>query len=63
MLAGIKDILIITNPKEEKNFKKAVGDGSHLGIKIRYLEQKTKGIPEAFKIGKNLFQMIMLLLY
>ena len=54
MLAGIKDILIITNPKEEKNFKKAVGDGSHLGIKIRYLEQKKpKGIPEAFKIGKK----------
>ena len=49
-----QDILIITNPKEEKNFKKAVGDGSHLGIKIRYLEQKKpKGIPEAFKIGKK----------
>ena len=46
MLAGIKDILIITNPKEEKNFKKAVGDGSHLGIKIKYLEQKkTKRYP------------------
>ncbi len=52
MLAGIKDILIITNPKEETNFKKAIGNGSHLGIKIRYLVQKKpKGIPEAFKIG------------
>lgn len=54
MLAGIKDILIITNPKEEINFKKAIGNGSHLGIKVQYLEQKKpKGIPEAFKIGKK----------
>ena len=54
MLAGIRDILIITNPKEEINFKKAVGNGSHLGIKIKYLNQKKpKGIPEAFIIGKK----------
>ena len=54
MLAGIKNILIITNPKEDINFKKAVGNGSHLGIKIKYLSQKKpKGIPEAFKIGRK----------
>ncbi len=54
MLAGIKNILIITNPREDINFKKAVGNGSHLGIKIKYLSQKKpKGIPEAFKIGRK----------
>ena len=40
MLAGIKDILIITNSSEGKNFKKILGNGSNFGIKIQYIEQK-----------------------
>ena len=40
MLAGIKDILIITNTEEDKNFKKILGNGSGFGVKIQYLEQK-----------------------
>ncbi len=54
MLARIKDILIITNPNEDSNFKKILGDGSNFGIKIQYLTQpKPNGIPEAFIIGEK----------
>ena len=54
MLAGIKDILIITNPNEEINFKKILGDGSMYGIRITYIKQdKPNGLPEAFIIGEK----------
>ena len=54
MLAGIRDILIITNPNEKINFKKILGNGSNFGIKVQYAEQKKpNGLPEAFIIGKK----------
>ncbi len=54
MLAGISNILIITNKDEKSNFIKLLGDGSQLGIKITFLEQSSpKGLPDAFIIGKN----------
>ena len=54
MLAGINNILIITNKDEKSNFIKLLGDGSQLGIKITFLEQsRPKGLPDAFIIGKN----------
>ena len=54
MLAGIRDILIITNPNEDINFKKILGNGSNFGIKIQYLsQQKPNGLPEAFIIGEK----------
>lgn len=54
MLAGIRDILIVTNPNEEINFKKILGDGSMFGIKITYINQdKPNGLPEAFIIGEK----------
>ena len=54
MLAKIKDILIITNPGEDKIFKKILGNGSNFGIKIQYEEQtKPNGLPEAFIIGEK----------
>ena len=54
MLAGIRNILIITNKDEKSNFIKLLGDGSQLGIKITFLEQsRPKGLPDAFVIGKN----------
>ena len=54
MLAGIRDVLIITNPKEDENFRKILGNGSSFGIKIQYLEQnKPNGLPEAFIIGEQ----------
>ena len=54
MLAGIKDILIITNRGDTNLFKKILGNGKNLGIKISYKEQKKpNGLPEAFIIGKR----------
>jgi glucose-1-phosphate thymidylyltransferase len=54
MLAGIRDVLIITNPNENINFKKILGNGSNFGIKIQYLaQQKPNGLPEAFIIGEK----------
>jgi glucose-1-phosphate thymidylyltransferase len=54
MLAGIKDILIITNRGETSLFKKILRNGENLGIKISYKEQKKpNGLPEAFIIGEK----------
>jgi glucose-1-phosphate thymidylyltransferase len=54
MLAGIRDILIITNPNEDVNFKKILGNGFNFGVKIQYLTQnKPNGLPEAFIIGEK----------
>ena len=54
MLAGIKKILIITNPDETTVYKKLLGDGSRFGISLTYKEQKKpEGLPQAFLIGKN----------
>jgi len=54
MLAGIKDILIITNKGDTNLFKKILDNGKNLGIKISYKEQKKpNGLPEAFIIGEK----------
>ena len=54
MLAGIKDVLIITNSGQKKLFQMILGNGSALGIKISYKEQKKpNGLPEAFIIGEK----------
>mgnify|MGYP000975463200 CR=1 FL=1 len=61
LLAGVKDILIITKKKDYENFKNLLNDGSHLGIKISYkFQKKPGGIPEGILlsedfIGKNKF--------
>jgi glucose-1-phosphate thymidylyltransferase len=54
MLLGIKEILIITNSKFLKNYKLLLGNGNKFGINIKYKTQnKSNGIPEALKLGKN----------
>lgn len=54
MLAGIKDILIISTPKDTSRFKDILGDGSNLGINLSYLVQhEPGGIAEAFIIGAD----------
>ena len=54
MLAGIREVLIITNSGQKKLFQNILGNGSGLGIKINYEEQKKpNGLPEAFIIGEK----------
>ena len=54
MLAGIRDILIITTPHEQDGFKRLLGDGSEIGIRIVYATQaRPEGIAQAFLIGRT----------
>jgi len=54
MLAGIRDILIISNPKDIDNFKKLLSDGSDLGIKFSYaIQEVPRGIADSFLIAED----------
>ncbi|MDA9937694.1 glucose-1-phosphate thymidylyltransferase RfbA [bacterium] len=54
MLAGIRDILIITTPDDLPNYKRLMGNGGQLGVRIAYeTQQVPDGIPSAFLIGEE----------
>lgn len=54
MLAGIRDILIITTPEDSPAFKRLLGDGSHFGVRLSYeVQENPNGIAEAFIIGEK----------
>ena len=54
MLAGIREILIITNPEYVEFYERLFGDGSHLGLSISYaIQEEPRGLADAFLVGEK----------
>src|SRR5690348_13362330 len=54
MLAGIRDIMVITTSQDQESFKRLLGDGHELGLSLKYaVQEKPAGIAQSFLIAKD----------
>ena len=57
MLAGIRDILIITTPEDASQYRRLLGDGIHWGLNFSYaVQEKPRGLADAFIVGEDFIQ-------
>jgi len=57
MLAGIRDVLLITTPEDQSNFQRLLGDGSEFGIRLEYaIQPSPDGLAQAFLIGEDFLE-------
>lgn len=54
MLAGIRDILLISTPQDQDTFRNLLGDGSELGLSMSYaIQEEPRGLADAYRVGAN----------
>jgi glucose-1-phosphate thymidylyltransferase len=54
MLSGVRDVLVITTPHEQEGFRRLLGDGAEIGLRIQYAAQpRPDGLAQAFIIGRD----------
>src|SRR5205085_1104876 len=54
MLAGVREVLIITTPEDQLSFQRLLGDGARLGMRFEYVAQPTPGgLAEAYLLGEE----------
>src|SRR5213082_2220951 len=54
MLAGIRDVLLISTPEDIGNFERVLGNGAQIGVRISYaMQPRPEGLAQAFLIGRN----------
>jgi glucose-1-phosphate thymidylyltransferase len=54
MLAGVRDVLVITTPEDRAGFQRLLGDGGRIGIRIQYaVQSRPEGLAQAFLIGRE----------
>src|SRR5258706_16074882 len=53
IMAGIREILVITTPEDQAQFRRLLGDGSHLGLDVQYLApERPRGLAQGFPLRK-----------